>query len=99
MEKEEVVLSGFIKYSEKIPNHIVEGFGRYLTDGILPGSFCECCLRNDLRGAISRADPINLFRINEIVIFLVMGMPRNSWGSDEKVEAWVSQGGLKRKPT
>lgn len=71
-----------------------EGLIRYFEQGIAPGGFMTGALKNELT-AILLADPETTPRIPDLVTFLVNYMPSSAWGSPEKVEAWMRQGGLK----
>jgi hypothetical protein len=72
-----------------VPAHLVEGLRRYFEHGIAPGSFLRAVLENDLAEAVRRGDPESLGRIRAIVSFLDMEAPAPSWGSPEKVRAWI----------
>ena len=64
----------------------------YLEDGITPGGFLTAILENNLTESVIRADVHNLILIPKIVHWLLTQAPRESWGSAEKVEAWVNKG-------
>ena len=81
--------SSFDAYA--IPDHNHEGLLNYFNYGILPGSFLQAVLRNDLRDAYGRADYINRQFIGDIVSWLEMHAPSLSWGSEESVQAWVAR--------
>jgi len=54
------------------------------------GGFLTAVLTNDLSGAIGRADAECLDALYEIGCFVQNELPRESWGSHEKVVAWLS---------
>lgn len=56
--------------------------------------FLEAVLLNDLVNAFGRADTENLPRIRDYVVWMWNEAPSSCWGSKEKVEKWVAQGGL-----
>jgi len=62
----------------------------WINEGHLPGDFLQSVLRNDLAGAVTRADPFNLATLREIVWFLQMEAPSPCWGSAENVQAWAA---------
>lgn len=78
-----------------LPAHMRDEARRYVEHGIRPGDFCAAVFSNDLKGAFGRADDINRFMMLQWVRFVVMEMPAASQGSPERVEAWLSRGGLK----
>ena len=77
-----------------IPTHMIGGMSRYLSRGILSGGFLTAMLCNDLRDACFRADDQNRLRLSDYVNFLYNYAPSESWGSPEKVDAWIDSGGL-----
>jgi hypothetical protein len=80
-----------------IPDYMVGGLRRYIENGIEPGSFLSNLLRNDLKGTFLAADSTNVYLVRDYVDFLYNFAPSNCWGSEEKYEAWVKQGGLGAK--
>jgi hypothetical protein len=73
-----------------IPDHLRDGLLRYFADGILPGSFLQAVLCNDLQQAIRRAAPGAILAIPELLTFLTAHAPAGSWGSREAVLAWTT---------
>lgn len=67
---------------------------RYVEHGIRPGHFLTALLRNDLRGAVTRADDDNLSTLIHWVGFVYQELPSGCHGSLDKVEEWVKIGGL-----
>ena len=74
---------------ELIPEHMQEGVKRYLEEGIMPGDFLQAVLENNLVKAFDRADTINRECMFGCAKFLYNEMPGNSWGSPEKVRAYI----------
>jgi len=74
----------------RVPEHLREGLVRYFADGILPGSFLQAVLVNDLMSAVMRADPFSLVSVGHIAAFLVDHAPAGAWGSREAVLAWTT---------
>lgn len=64
---------------------------RYRDGHIEPGGFCRAVLENNLLQAVSFADPENLHDIPEIVEYVWNELPASSWGSPERVTAWLAQ--------
>lgn len=79
-----------IDYSE-IPEHMRRGVKLYLEKGLRPGEFLTAVLENNLVQSICRADQTNLAQIVEWAKFLYNEMPMGSWGSKEKVNAWIKK--------
>lgn len=82
------VVSGVALFN--VPEHLRAGLVRYFSDGILPGSFLQAVLSNDLAAAISRADPVALRGLETIVAFLANVAPARAWGSRAAVLAWTT---------
>ena len=75
-----------------IPGYMYEGIYRYVEHRILPGSFLEAVLCNDLKEAVARADGQNIRRLPEYVRFLFNEVPTNCWGSPQAVKEWLTKG-------
>ncbi len=73
-----------------VPDHLREGLVRYFKDGVLPGSFLQAVLCNDLTQAVSRADPRAFAGLRRLVEFLMWEAPLQSWGSRVRVLAWTT---------
>lgn len=69
---------------------IKQSLERYAEHRIEPGGFLTAVLKNDLAGALGRADDINKHRLYEIVKYIWNELPSECWGSPEKVEKWLS---------
>lgn len=82
-----------INYS-RLPEHMRDGFRRYIEDGIPGGSFMTAVLSNDLMGAFQRADDINRDHMFDTCAFLHNEAPRGCFGSPEHVKDWIRSGGL-----
>lgn len=74
-----------------LPDHMKDGMKLYLEHGIEPGGFMLAVLTNDLKGAVGRADHINMKYLTNIVAYCYNDIPSDSWGSPEKVEAWLNK--------
>lgn len=72
-----------------LPDYMASAVHLYLTKGLPPGSFLTAVLENNLVDAVSQADHANFFHIAQWVSFLMFSVPPISWGSPEKVSAWM----------
>jgi hypothetical protein len=70
---------------------LVEALELYVSDGALPGDFLQAVLRNDLVDACGRADHINIRNLPAFAAWLYNEAPIPSWGSPEKVAAWLER--------
>jgi hypothetical protein len=89
----------FPQWADKInrlPSHLQAGLIRYIVLGVEPGHFLSAVLRNDLFGAMGRADDTSRDAIPMICNFLYNFAPSASHGSVEKFEDWVMSGGYLR---
>lgn len=77
----------------RLPEHMREGARKYVEQGIPPGGFLTAVLRNSLYLAFATADETNRARMADYAAFLET-LPINCWGSRERVDAWIKQGGL-----
>ena len=82
-----------------IPEHMRDGLQLYIDHGIKPGSFMRAILENDLKNAVFLADAVNRNRFSDYIYILHQYAPGRCWGSPEKFEAWVAEGGLAGKNT
>lgn len=79
---------------DRLPEHMRDGFQRYIERGIPGGSFMNAVLANDLMGAMQRADDINRERLFDTCAFLHNEAPIGCFGSEERVRDWIKSGGL-----
>lgn len=77
-----------------IPDYMRGAVARYIGHGIPPGNFLTAVLSNDLKEACGRADDENKFALYRYVQFLYCDAPAGCWGSPERVEEWIKDGGL-----
>lgn len=71
------------------PQHIRESIDAYVEQGRATGGFLRAVLENDLRGAIGRADEINLAALPHIVAYINERVPAIATGSAQLVDAWL----------
>lgn len=83
-----------IDYDSVPVSYMADGMRRWIEHGILPGSFLQALLRNDLRNAVGRADGQNIEALAAWVRWLYNYAPSACWGSMVKVQAWEDGGGL-----
>lgn len=83
-------LNRFSFHGKTIPEHMHGGIIRYLVHKIPPGDFLTSVLSNDLFGAISKADDININALPVYCAFFYNETPTSCWGSKERVNAWLS---------
>ncbi len=71
--------------AENLQNDLIH----YFTRGRLPGSFLTACLENDLKRALGSASTKMWDYVHNVVCFLYWHVPQSSWGSPEKVKAFI----------
>lgn len=72
-----------------IPEYMKEALDRYVNQKIMPGSFLQAVLCNDLFGAMGRADSNNRAALYSIVQYIYNELPSNSWGSAKIVKEFL----------
>jgi hypothetical protein len=77
-----------IDYS-RLPEHMRDGFMRWIEYGIEPGSFGMAIICNDLFEAFGRADSTNIARMKDIIQFFYNDAPSGCFGSRTKAAAWM----------
>lgn len=80
----------------EIPKLAIGAIKRYVKDGLPPGGFLRAVLANDLRDAISRADPVSLDTLKELVRYVESNVPMNCCGSPAVVDGWIWYQAAKR---
>lgn len=76
-----------------IPERTKETIDAYVESGRPTGGFLRAVLSNDLAEAMARGDEDNLTVLFEIVTYLYNYVPVSCWGTPEKVDKWIKQGG------
>lgn len=71
-----------------VPAHTQAALMRYVNQGFMPGGFLTAVITNDLFGAVSRADEMNIQALPEIVKFIYNEIPMAAVGSTEKMDKW-----------
>lgn len=77
----------------KVPEHIRPGIEMYIREGRPVGKFLSYVICNKLKESFMYADEININRMFDIVNFFYNQAPFSCWGSEEKMKAWIEQGG------
>ena len=72
-----------------LPDYTKEGIDAYVEDGVPPGEFLRAVLANDLMEAFGQADTNNRAAMFYICMYIYNQIPREAWGSYEKVKAWI----------
>ena len=79
-----------LDYSYVPTDYCVAGLKRYFEDHIKPGSFLTALLENDFEKVMRTADPINAGRLPDWARWLHNEPGMLSYGSKEKVAAWLA---------
>lgn len=77
-----------------LPNHMVEGMVAWVMDGQWGGDFLMAVLANDLMGALTQADDVNIEALPAYGRFLYNDAPGGCWGNSETVHDWHDCQGL-----
>lgn len=72
----------------EVRQDVKDSLSRWIDHGLEPGGFLMAVLRNDLKGALSRADSYNRASLYQIVQYCYAEIPSACWGSSDKVEQW-----------
>ncbi len=80
-----------------IPDRMGDGIDLYVSEGIVPGSFLQAIICNDLGEAFGRADDENFYNIAAYVNYFYNKVPAACHGSKEKMEAWAKMHAERRK--
>ena len=75
-----------------IPERMMPGIERYVQDRVMPGSFLQAVISNDLRLACANADEENLRNLPAYIAYLYNETPSGCWGSQEKMIYWTCGG-------
>lgn len=89
VELRDKLLAGVV--ASGIPYRLMIGVGRYITKGIRPGDFLYAVLCNNLKQSILRADKDSFIALPDLVKWLHWEAPSESYGSEEKVHAWIGR--------
>jgi hypothetical protein len=76
-------------YSKLPTEDLAYNLKNYVEHKIPSGHFLTAVISNDLRGAVARADSVNIKHIVAIVRWLYWEVPSVAWGSKEAFENWI----------
>lgn len=65
----------------------------YVEHGVLDGGFISSVVTNRFAEVLVNAAGTNRAHIADWAMWLYNDIPREAWGSDEKVRAWCARGG------
>jgi len=71
-----------------VPDHIKQAMIDYYLYNQPVGHFLTAVLKNDLKGALGRADAHNRRNLFSIVKFAYNELPATCWGDEETVDNW-----------
>ncbi len=74
-----------------IPEHMHASLLRYFNHHVPTGDFLRAVIRNDLRGAVEKADDVNQHCLHNYIKFFYSYAPVGSWGSPTAWDFWLSQ--------
>jgi hypothetical protein len=74
-----------------IPDRMMPAIQRYILHGIEPGHFLTAVITNNLTEAVARADDENMRNIPAFVAYFYNEAPRDCWGSEAKMNMWITQ--------
>lgn len=80
-----------------VPERIKKAIDLFSERGQVAGHFVMAVLRNNLVDSVGHADADSLSNLADIVNYAYNEIPGNCWGSEAKVKAWITQGGLQGK--
>lgn len=81
-----------------VPQHDRESIKLYIEHGLLPGSFLQAVISNDLSEAIGQADHINIAHLPTIVAWFYHCAPAMCWASRQKMQAWLRTNHSNKEP-
>ena len=97
MEEREDEHGNYHAHGLSIPAFKLNALKFFVEHGTLPGGFMQAVISNDLRGAVERADELNLPLIPAYVNWLYNEAPAPCWGSHKKMVEWANRKQTERK--
>lgn len=88
-ERLDYIREGFLKH--ELPEHMWYGLELYLRMGINPGGFMQALLCNDLMNAFSRADSLNIEKMENWIKFIYNYLPLSCYGNRWDYDTWVEK--------
>ena len=74
-----------------VPERTLDRLRRYRDAGVPPGDFLQAVLMNNLQGAVYRADPENKAALANVVEWIELHLPLESWGNQTNYGYWLEQ--------
>ena len=90
-------MNDLTEYLNALPERMRGGITRFRDNGVVPGTFLQAVLENDLVGAVGKADDENVTLLWHYANMLYNAFPARGlgcWGSPEAVQDWAAIGGL-----
>lgn len=81
---------------DRIPPMVRQTLDDYGKHGLQPGAGVRAILAGDLFGAIARVDVDTMAALPAIVTYVERFLPRNSYGTSERVDAWIAERATER---
>lgn len=76
-----------------LPFAIRKPMQAWIERGEEPGAFLSAVFRNDLVGAVTKADPYHLPRLRDIIHWMLSEAPPRCYGAEEAFTRWRDAGG------
>jgi hypothetical protein len=80
-----------------VSGDVTNTIDQYVETGDMSSDFLRSVLENNLKDALHKADAVNFENLPAIVNYCHWEIPSGCWGSKDKVQAWILQGGLEGK--
>jgi len=78
----------------RVPFHLRRSLQDYVEEGHIPGRFMTGVLADRLEMTMNSSDPKGWRALNEILAFIHLYLPPESYGTPERVANWEATGGL-----
>lgn len=90
---------GPVELYAEIPVHTMQDLHDYKVHGKPPGGFLRLVLENAaVLAVVSHADDAHARALKPIVKWIYNNLQTLSWGTPEKVDEWIAQGGEEPRP-
>jgi hypothetical protein len=76
------------------PEHLWNGFKRYVLQGRPTGQFLQALCAGELFEVFRRGDELSIAGLRPMIMFLENQCPIGCFGSRRNVQEWCEQGGL-----
>jgi len=77
-----------------IPERMMPGIENYIKHGVIPGTFLQAVICNNLKEAFMFADDENFENLAAYAGYFYNEVPSNAWGSNKRMLQWAEDGGL-----